>query len=302
MFGNPVAATLARAVACVAFFLIAAVSAQQQAAQPTKDAAPAAEHSDAGVWTAAQAAMVHGPQDVALADQAKLALPEGYGFVPKTEGAAVMKLMGNQTDEHFIGLIFPDTNAAWLATLDYEPVGYIEEGDATDWNVDRLLARLKDRTQKDNEERIQQGIAPIEVTKWVKAPAYDAQQHQLVWSTEIRRVGQSNQDPAISYNSYALGREGYLWLNLITSNSQLATDAASARQLLSSIQFNAGKRYGDFNKSADKRADYGLAALVGGSANQKAGFLSMAAKLMLIALAAIAGISAKKLMRSRRSA
>ena len=294
-------AALARGLASMVCLVATAVGAQQQASQSSRDDKPAAEQADADVWAAAQAVMVHGPDAVVLADQAKLTLPEGYGFVPKKEGAAVMKLMGNQTDEQFIGLVFPDTNAAWLATLDYEPAGYIEDDDAKDWNVERLLEGLKARTRRDNEARGKQGITPIEVTKWVKPPAYDARQHHLVWSTEVRKIGQPDKDPAINYNSYVLGREGYLWLNLITSGSQLAADESAARQLLSGIQFNAGKRYDDFEKT-DKMASYGLAALVGGSTDGGSGFLGMAAKLLLIALAAVAGISAKKLMRSRQSA
>ena len=47
------------------------------------------------------------PEHVQLKDQAQPALPDGYGFVPPKEGAAVMGMLGNQTDERFVGLIFP---------------------------------------------------------------------------------------------------------------------------------------------------------------------------------------------------
>jgi uncharacterized membrane-anchored protein len=52
--------------------------------------------------------MVHGPSSVTLKDQAQLALPAGYGFVPREQGAKLMDVMGNETDERFIGLIFPE--------------------------------------------------------------------------------------------------------------------------------------------------------------------------------------------------
>ena len=88
-----------------------------------QDTQPEPGH-DAGkaTWEAAAAAMVHGPSTVQLSDQAQLALPAGYGFVPPKEGAAVMDMLGNQTDERFIGLIFPESEeSSWFVTIDYEP-------------------------------------------------------------------------------------------------------------------------------------------------------------------------------------
>src|SRR5262245_13027158 len=95
-----------------------------------------APEADAGaaVWKAAQAAMVNGPGSIELRNQARLALPEGYGFVPAKEGAALMELLGNSTDSRFIGLIFPHSDAQWFVTIDYEPSGYIKDDDAKDWN------------------------------------------------------------------------------------------------------------------------------------------------------------------------
>lgn len=301
MSGNSAIAMLSRMAACWSLLFIDTAGAQQTPEPAAQEqAAPAQPDPADATWSAAQAVMLHGPQDVPLADQAKLTLPEGYGFVPKKEGAAVMKLMGNTTDPSFLGLIFPDTNAEWFATLEYEPSGYIEDDDAKDWNADELLDSLKEGTKQANEERRKLGITPIEVTKWVEVPTYDSPQHRLVWSAEAREIGGQDPDPTINYNTYVLGREGYVSLNLITSSSQIEKDKPAARQLLAGIQFNDGKRYADFNKSTDKVAGYGLAALVGGLALKKVGLLGAIgllfvkfAKLILIGLAALGGIIVK---------
>src|SRR5688572_27291473 len=203
MLGNSVIAALGRTAACWALFMMGSAFAQQ--------APPAAEQPDPAeaVRNAARAAMLKGPQEISLVDQAKLTLPEGYSFVPKKEGAAVMQLMGNRTDDKFIGLIFPETDAQWLAIVEYESSGYIEDSEAKDWDAEELLDSLKAGTQQANEERKDLGIAPLEVTKWVEVPTYDSAQQRLVWSVEAREIGAQDSDPIINYNTHVLGREGY---------------------------------------------------------------------------------------------
>ena len=67
-----------RAAAAVAAVFIASFS----PASFAQDAEPEADAAGKAVWQAAIAAMVHGPNTVQLKDQAQLALPAGYGFVP----------------------------------------------------------------------------------------------------------------------------------------------------------------------------------------------------------------------------
>jgi uncharacterized membrane-anchored protein len=253
--------------------------------------------------------MIHGPQTIELRDQAKLALPEGYGFVPAQEGAAVMSLMGNQTDERFIGLIFPQTEAQWFVTMDYEPAGYIKDDDAKEWDADELLDSLKEGTKASNERRESLGITPIEVTRWVESPKYDAVAHRLVWSAEAKEIGVEDQDPTINYNTYVLGREGYISLNLITSASTIEAEKPAAHELLAAVDFNSGKRYSDFDPATDKVAAYGLAALVGGAAAKKLGlfamlgvFLAKFGKLLAVGgIALVAGL-AKLFTRDKSTA
>ena len=82
-----------------------------------------------------------------------------------------MRLMGNQTDGRFIGLVFPLSDAGqYFITLDYEDSGYIKDDEAKDWDADELLQSLKDGTEAGNEEREKLGIDPIKVTRWVEPP------------------------------------------------------------------------------------------------------------------------------------
>src|SRR6516162_2932801 len=69
--------------------------------------------------TAARAALVKGPASVPLREQATLALPEHYGFVPRKEAVPLMEAMGNTVDDEFLGLIYPlgnGPNTDWFVS------------------------------------------------------------------------------------------------------------------------------------------------------------------------------------------
>jgi uncharacterized membrane-anchored protein len=260
-------------------------------------------------WTAAGKAMQHGPQTIALRDQAKLSLPEGYGFVPTGQARQLMESMGNQVDENFIGMILPlaegDDSEQWMMTVDYDPAGYISDEDAKNWNADELLSNLKEGTEAGNERREKMGIPALEVTRWIEPPAYDAATQRLVWSAEARDKGApAGDEDTVNYNTYVLGREGYVSLNLITSTGAIEAQKPIAKTLLSQVAFIDGKRYADYDSSTDKVAAYGLAALVGGVAAKKLGLLALAAaffaksfKVIILAVAAGGAALRKFFMR-----
>ena len=282
---------------------LAAVAEDPPPAAP-RNAMPAAA-------AAARAALVRGPSEVKLRDQAVLQLPEHFGFIPRKQGADLMSAMGNRVGDDFLGLIMPlergDSHANWFVTVDYDPAGYVKDDDAKHWDADKLLKSLKDGTEAANAVRARMGVPPIVVTRWIEPPAYDPATHRLIWSAEAKLKNGTDADPTINYNTYVLGREGYLELNLITSTSEVDSDKAAARELLSAVKFNGGKSYGDFNSSTDKVAAYGLAALVAGVAAKKLGLLALLAATLVkfakvIAIGAAGGFAALgKWWKSRTS-
>jgi uncharacterized membrane-anchored protein len=318
MSGNSSAAGWALAAACWILFLMGAASAQQrlesesaaQGSQPDRPSVPAARQADAeqAVRLAAQRIALRGPQTVALIDQAQLVLPEGYGFVPRQEAAAVMELLGKPRDERLLGIVLPEAAPNWLASLGYAASGHIEDGDARAWDAAELLEALQARTQRGNATRREQGLAPIEVTEWIEAPSYDFAQHHLVWAAQVREIGGNHPDPILNYNTYVLGREDYVSLNLITSSSQIDSHKPVARQLLAAIQFNAGKRYTDFNEETDPVADFGLSGLIGGIDVQLGLLATLTlllakfAKFILMGIAALAAILVRAFRRRRHAA
>ena len=232
-----------------------------------------------------------------LVDQAQLNLPANYLFIPKTQAVDFLTAMGNTPGDDLLGLVVSeDPEATWMVVARFEKSGYIKDDDAKEWNADELLKSLKDGTETGNEERRKKGIPEFSVVGWVQSPSWQASTHRLIWSAEIRdKVPTQDAEPGINYNTYALGREGYVSLNLVTELSAISRDKPIAETLLSALQFDTGKRYEDFNADTDHIAEYGLAALVGGIAAKKIGLLAVAAAFAakffkVIAIAVVAGL------------
>ena len=269
-----------------------------------------AEQEAKAAFQAALTAMQAGPSSVQVGGQATLAIPDGYGFVPKTEAGRFMRAVGNTVDDRFLGLVIPkDGDLRWLINVAYNPDGYIKDDDAKEWNADELLQSMIEGTEANNKERASRGIPELEVVGWVEKPNYDAASHRLVWSVSARNKGQApGTEEGVNYNTLMLGREGYISMNLITGRNSVEELKPVAKFLLAGLQFDDGKRYADFNADTDKVAEYGLAALVAGVAAKKLGLLAVItafvvkfAKVLIIAGAAgVAGLS--KLFGKKKSA
>lgn len=269
------------------------------------------EADEAKAWQDAKQAAVSGPQDIKVAQQAVLHLPEGRVFVPQPQAAQLMRAMGNPGEHGDLqGLVFPQGQGGWFATLRYEASGYIKDDDAKGWNADELLKSYREGTEAANDERAKMGVPALEIVGWAEQPAYAADTHRLVWAMSSRNKGApAGAEQGVNYNTYALGREGYLSLNLVTDLKDLGAHKAVAQELLSALQFEDGKRYADFNSSTDHVAEYGLAALVLGAGAKKLGFLAIAfafiakfAKVIILAVLAFGGVFMKFFKRKPKAA
>ena len=235
-------------------------------------------------WQAASKAGRGGPSDIALIDQASLKLGADYFFVPKAEGARVLRALGNVVDEQgFVGLVVGNRqNDQWIVVIRYVKEGYIKDDDAKNWSADELLKNIKEGVERSNQDRTTRGFPELEVLGWVEPPAYDAATHRLVWSLLAKDKGEpDNVEKSINYNTYALGRDGYFSLNLLTGSERIASEKAVAHDLLAALSYSDGKRYEDFSASTDRIAEYGLMALVGGVAVKKLGLFALLIALVL---------------------
>jgi len=250
-------------------------------------------------YVAAVKAATNGPADVALRELATIRLSDSYSFIPVAEASAFMRALGNTTNENFLGLIIPKQDPFWFVTVNYTDSGHIADEDAKTWNADDLLQSLKDGTEADNKTRAERGIPPFDVVGWAEKPAYDETTHRLVWSILARDRGTTTA-ATINYNTYALGRQGYFELNLVTGEDTIADDKKHASALLAALDYKLGQRYTDYNASTDRLAEFGLAALIGGAAAKKLGLFAVIGlalakfwKVILIAVAVGGGVITK---------
>lgn len=280
---------IAKWLAILATTLFAYSTYAEDAGTPAQNAELAAALADVN------ASVQVGPKEVPIAGQSKLSLPSGYGFVPVGAAGKLLRALGNRPGDDLAGMILPagdDQN--WLMVVRYVASGYIKDDDARDWKADELLKSIREGTDETNGERRQRGLPELEVIGWVEAPHYEATSHRLIWSLSSRTKGATTGDNGINYNTLALGREGYVSMNLVTDLKAIEAQKPIAHTLLAALNFDEGKRYADFNSSTDKVAEYGLAALVAGVAAKKLGLFAAAAVFLakfakIIGVAVIAG-------------
>ena len=279
---NPLAAMIGK-ITCAATIVLALPVLAQTPADRKAEVEQA--------WREASDKAQVGPVSIKLRDQATLQVPAHEAFIPQPAAGKLMQAIGNSNDERLLGLVLPTGDADWMVIAKYEPSGYIRDDDARDWNVDDLYKSLKEGTDHGNVEREKRGIPAVELQGWVERPHYDAATHRLVWSMATSQRGApANAPQGVNYNTYALGREGYVSLNLVTPRQNVEADKPKVQQLLADLQFGDGKRYADFNSSTDRVAEYGLAALVGGVAAKKLGLFAVVAAF-LVKVAKVIGVA-----------
>ena len=280
-----------------AVFSLTGVAQAQTAPKPVPTAAERQAAIDTA-WQQAGDVAVRGPAPITLRDEAVLQMPAGEAFVPQTQTAQLLKAWGNTTDDSLAGMIVGiNDNDHWSIIVRFIKEGYIKDDDTKDWNADDMLKSLREGTEASNHQRALQGFPELDIIGWVEPPAYDATTHRLVWSLSAQDRGAATGRPhTINYNTYALGRDGYFSLNLLTNSAEVEANKPVVRTLLGSLDYNPGKRYGDFVESTDKVAAYGLAALIGVVAVKKIGLLAglgiFLIKIWKVGLLAIAGIGA----------
>ncbi len=257
-------------------------------------------------FAAPPAPYVAGPNKVQLHGVATLTLPAGDIYVSKDLGKKIMRQMGNYMDDGFMGLVIPkDKTLPWFVSLEYNDSGFVRDNDSKDIHPDKILQQIRESTKEDNEQRKEDGTPQVQIVGWIEPPHYDAGRHHLIWSLEAHDLGVKI-DPktdGVNYETYALGRYGYISLDLVTFKDRVDQDKKVVTTLLSNLTYNPGKRYKDFNAKTDKIAEYGLLALIGGIAAKKIGlialFMAKSAKAVMVAAAAGGAYIKRRLGRKK---
>lgn len=235
------------------------------------------------------------------AAHATLQLGNGYYYLPADEAKRVLtEAWGNPPDQvsDVLGMVFPAGKTfhdqGWGAVIAYEDTGHVSDKDAASQDYDKVLSDMQSTEEEANKAARDQGYAGAHLVGWAQSPTYDAARRTLIWARNIKFDG--SEGNTLNYDVRTLGRTGVLSLNMVDSMDNLAAVRTAAAGLGSTVKFDSGSAYGDFNPSTDKLADYGLAGLVAAGAGlavaKKVGLLGIILLFLkkgLVVLVAAAG-------------
>ncbi len=187
----------------------------------------------------------------------------------------IREALGNPHGDGTLGMIVPGnfnplSKQSWGVVITYNKDGHVKDDDAESINYNDLLKTMQDGLKERNQERVKQGYAAIELVGWAKQPFYDKATKKLYWAKDLKFSDSG--EHTLNYNIRVLGREGVLVLNAVAGIDQLGLIEKASPQVISSVSFNKGYRYEDFDPSSDKVAAYGVAALIAGVLLQKPDF------------------------------
>ena len=265
-----------------------------------------AQQSDTTSMTAEQfeASLKWQTGDVVLQNGlATVHLPANYRYLGPEDAERVLTAWGNLPGQKTLGMIFPADmspvkEGTWAVVVQYDEDGHVDDSDAAKIDYKSLLEQMKESGEELNKERKKQGVATATLIGWAAPPLYDSSTHKLRWAKEIAFSGED--EPTINWDIRVLGARGVLDLDAVGSKSQLATLEAGMDEVLGFVEFNQGHRYADYKPGVDRKAEYGIAALVAGGLLAKAGFFKVLLagllamkKLLIVAVAGIAGFFKK---------
>jgi uncharacterized membrane-anchored protein len=275
-------------------------------AQSSAGSEEARKQERIAAWQAAVAAATTGPATLPLLDEAHLRLPADMIFVPPVAASRLLRAWGNKITVDPVGLVVGVRNEdEWAIVLRFVKDGYIKDDDAKDWDANELLNNIREGTEETNKDRVSRGFPELEIVGWIAPPRYDASTHRLV-SSLAQRVKDAPADAVqgVNYDTYALGRDGYFTLDMLTNQTHVEHDKVAAAAVLAGLDYDSGHRYTDFNASTDHVAAYGLAALIGVVAVKKLGLLALAGvfalKFAKLGAIAVAGLSVLGMKLFRR--
>ncbi|RIV45937.1 DUF2167 domain-containing protein [Flagellimonas pelagia] len=241
-------------------------------------------------------------------DLATLHVPEGFKYLDGQQSQRVLtELWGNPPSET-LGMLFPEEisvlgdDFTYAIEITYSEEGYIDDDDADDIDYDDLLEDMQESAIEENEERKKQGYPTAEIVGWAAEPFYDHNAKKLHWAKEIKFEGMDMN--TLNYNIRVLGRKGYLNLNAISDMDKLHLVQNNIDRVISSAEFNPGKRYSDFDPDFDEVAAYGIGGLIAGKVLAKVGFFAALLKfwkIIAVGVVAAFGTLRKRLFGSKNA-
>ena len=194
---------------------------------------------------------------------ASIRVIKGFRYLAAGDAQRVLEERWRTTrDPGVLALVLPAgrrvTDArAWGIVVRYDDAGHVDDADASTIDAARLLAAM---------QQSQAGLARgTTIVGWAGVPpVYDAVRHRLSGARELAVPGRRLH--RLEYETRSLGRSGAIGFEVVATLDELPAVRRQVGLLLGHTAFAKGERYADFNASTDRRANSGVAALIGGQA------------------------------------
>ncbi len=231
---------------------------------------------------------------------ATIHVPQGYMYLDKKQTQHLMSdIWDNLPDDDILGSLAIDTANIFIEIqtafiIYFDNCGYVKDDDANSIDYDDMLEDMKKSAKEDSKTRIENGLDGYELVGWAERPYYDKDLKVLHWAKQLKFNNDSSD--VLNYDIRVLGKNGYMILQAISDMEELPNIKAISNQLVSSVEFDNGYTYNDFDPTKDKIAEWTIGGLIAGNILAKAGLFTklglLLAKFWKVILVAIVAIGA----------
>jgi uncharacterized membrane-anchored protein len=254
----------------LAALLLGMASAVALAAPPDTGSAANAAEIPEQILVAAMHQSIGAPALANIGDQATLRLEDGLTLVPREPAARLLAVSGVKVPPDFQALLLGPEGMDMPGLIRYVPAGFIDSDAALAWTSDDFLSSLRDTVARDNAALVKKGLEEREARRWIRAPRYNPESHQLSWAALILpKSAPRESDGEVTFHAIEFGLGGYIELTVATSVEKANEIGQMADDFLHGLNFRPGNAYGDA-LPADKRSPAGLAGAMGFDSLHKA--------------------------------
>jgi len=189
-----------------------------------------------------------------LSTIAELKVPRGYRFTDAKGARTFLEQMKSPVPPDVAGILAPESGGWWV-TFDFSNIGHLKDDSRDQIDPAAILKTVTARIERENRERLSQGLVAIAPMVWALEPTYDSNSHTLEWA--LRAEGRTGS--LINHTIHLLGRRAILNANVRLYNN--AAELAPLKDLVKGAAFKEGEGYTDF-RIGDKIAPSTLGELV----------------------------------------
>lgn len=218
-----------------------------------------------------------------------LNVPDGFVFLnPMQSKHLLVDYWGNTQDkvEGTLGTLVKEDagiyyNVETAYVVSYEDAGYVSDKDAASIDYDDLLKNMQEGIREENQNN--PSGQKWELLGWAWHPTYDNQKKILGWAKHYK----VDDNEVINYDVRVLGKAGFVVITAVASPESKAQLMADNNAIISSVVYDKGYTYADFNPETDHIAEWTIGGLVAGKVLAKAGFWAILAKFSKVIIVAI---------------